>query len=400
MKIASTLSSAVLLTVLVVPAWGDVPSLTTDQQEQISHCEIMAQAVQKFAEARDQHLSKPDAFKTVTHGKTDVPGSLVDETLQWAFDHPHEQPETASDHFQERCELDVMDMMSPIVEVQIQSDAEACQHQHDGKPDEIRACIDGKLSAIVAAGGVPAPAPAAVTALTSVVAAAPSSATAPVIESAQTPEASLSAVASAPVPAGESAPTPTVASAPAPAPRPVAAAPMPAAVKPAAVAHTAPVPSVATARPPSQQSIGKLELGMSMAEAARDFDTYGDRDTDADGSPTVSYMVSDDHGYVVLLTEPGKPDTVYGIEIHGGADAKLDPVMGVRLGDGALSLMTHIGEPNSRTPIPHSDNTLWNYDDRNYSFEVSSGGDVITIRIEGYTGLAAPTEAPAAATSP
>jgi hypothetical protein len=150
----------------------------------------------------------------------------------------------------------------------------------------------------------------------------------------------------------------------------------------------------------SLSGIGKLSIGMSMADAAKAMGFHGDEETDAQGNPARSFMISDGHGYIELLTESGKPDVVYGIEYHGGADAKVAPILGVNLGDDAAAVLSHVGEPTSRDPEP-LDRTLWAYQGRNYSFEISSGGDLITVRIVGYDGLSTPSSEPAdAATSP
>jgi hypothetical protein len=110
-------------------------------------------------------------------------------------------------------------------------------------------------------------------------------------------------------------------------------------------------------------------------------------------------MISDGHAYIELLTESGKPDVVYGIEYHGGADAKVPPILGVNLGDDASAVLSHVGEPSSRSAAP-LDRTLWVYEGRNYSFEISSGGDLITVRIVGYVGLSTePSGSPGNASS-
>lgn len=312
-KFALTLVSAAVLVAAAIPADA---APTPEQQQEIADCGTMAKAVLLFAEARDQGLSRDDAFKSVTHGEsTAVPGSTVDKTLQWAYDHPGEPPEAAAGHFHARCMLDALDMLTPTAEAKVQADVDGCQKDNAGRPELVRYCIDGKTKAIVDAGGVPEPAPAGSTA--------------------------------------------------------------PAAAK------------VARLRPPSLNGIGKVTLGMSVADAKKTFGYGGDQDVDDQGAPEFTYMISHDHGFTVILTAPGKPGEVYGVQINGGADVDMDPILGVRLGDSSFSLLTKIGPPTSKTPIPGSDNTLWSYDDRNYSFIISSGGDLIGIRVYGYTGLPA-----------
>jgi hypothetical protein len=138
--------------------------------------------------------------------------------------------------------------------------------------------------------------------------------------------------------------------------------------------------------PASLAGIGKLSIGMSMDDAAKAMHSYGQDDTDQYGNPARTFLISDGHGYIELTTEAGKPDVVYGIEYHGGADAKVAPILGVHLGDGAAQVLTQVGQPTNRSQVL-DERTLWSYAGRNYSFELSSGGDLITIRIAGYDGL-------------
>jgi hypothetical protein len=314
MKITLTLLCAAVLAAASIPALADP---TPEQQKEIADCGTMSKAVLLFAESRDQGMSKDAAFKSVTHGEgAAVPGSPVDQTMQWAYSHPEEPPEAATGHFYARCVLTALDLLTPTAEAQIQADVDGCQKGNVGRAELVRYCIDDKTKAIVDAGGVPEPAP----------------------------------------PAGTA----------------------PSAAK---VAHL---------RPPSLTGIGKVTLGMSVADAKKTFGYSGDRDLDDQGAPEYTYMISHDHGFMVVLTAPGQPDQVYGVQINGGADVDMEPIMGIRLGDSSFSLLTKIGEPTGKTPIPNSDNTLWTYDDRNYSFIVSSGGDLICIRVYGYTGLPTP----------
>jgi hypothetical protein len=532
------------------------PIPNTEQRHFINDCAVMSQAVLEFAKARDQGMAKMDAFTYVTRGQAKYdPGSQVDQTLQWAFDHADEDPITTAAHFHGHCTLDAWELLTPISEKELTTSVQDCQHDHAGKPDQIRACIDSKITAMLASAnalnntpeetdvavapppepqrplrtaaapqpkaiapvGSPPPAivlpatqlaaaappvtqaprvamaslpagapvapvgsppPAIVLPATQVAAAAPSAVQVPTVAMAPMPAgAPVTPVGSPPpaivlpatqvaatapsavqvptvamtsVPAGApvtpvaspppaivlpatqvaAAPPPVtqaptvamatvpaaapvapvsapqftppepvqVASAPAPAlplpaptpaapasaPQVVAAAPAPA----SAPASSAAVPqlAVASSGPASLAGIGKLSIGMSMDDAAKVMQSYGQDDTDANGNPARTFLISNGHGYIELTTEPGKPEVVYGIEYHGGADAKVPPILGVHLGDGAADVLTHVGQPSNRSQVL-DERTLWSYAGRNYSFELSSGGDLITIRIAGYDGL-------------
>src|SRR5690242_17059095 len=137
-------------------------------------------------------------------------------------------------------------------------------------------------------------------------------------------------VAQAPAPVVVPAPAPAVIPAPAPV---IARASVPVQTPAAAPAQAAAQPQLAVLSPPSLAGVGKLQLGMAMTDAMHTFHSFGEADRDEFGAETQTFLISDGHGYVVLLTEKGKPQTLYGIEYHGGADADTAPtIMGVRLG--------------------------------------------------------------------
>jgi len=245
-----SLATSVVTLLLMAAAITTQAAPTPEQQNQIENCKILSGAVFEFAEARDHKQSKMDAFKNVTHGQSYVPGSLLDETLQWAFAHADEQPDTSSAHFYGRCVLDAYEVLNPDSEGELDVSAMACQQAHPGAPDAVRDCIDttahdivarvqsAAQTAVAAAASSAAPAAATVTAAVQ----APSSAT--VVASAPPP-----AVASTP-PSAPAAPNPVPVATPAiettaPVAAPVAAAPapvMPVAAPAASVAQSAPMP--------------------------------------------------------------------------------------------------------------------------------------------------------------
>lgn len=272
MKTVSACFGALLLALSTSLAQA-APAPTQAQKDQVENCKILSGAVFQFAEARDKKQPKMDAFKNVTHGQNYVPGSLLDETLQWAYAHPDEQPDTASGHFYARCVLDAYDARNPDTEGALDLAAVSCQQVHKGAPDAIRDCIDDRTqdlianpqSAIAAATSVPpavatavAAAPASPAATAAAVAAAPVPA-APLATTsvAVTPQAAAPASAMpiapvVPVPgpgiaAAAAPPAPPVPAAPAPVPQPAA----PVAVTPVAVSQpTAPAPASPVSVPP------------------------------------------------------------------------------------------------------------------------------------------------------
>ena len=266
MKTAFTCFAAVLLATAALPAHSDP---TPEQRTQLENCKIMSGAVFQFAKARDRKQSKMDAFKDVTHGQPYVPGSLLDETLQWAYAHPEEQPDTASGHFYGRCVLDTYDARSPDTEGELDVAALGCQKGHAGTPDAVRDCIEDKTQDIVtrtqtalAAAATTAPAAATavavmpvLTATTVVAQATPAPAPAPPpVQVTPAPVTAVSVPVAKPV-------LETTASAAGP--QAVASAPELPAATPAASARVAPAPQVLPAGP----AISAPEPVVAMAPA-------------------------------------------------------------------------------------------------------------------------------------
>jgi hypothetical protein len=124
-----------------------------------------------------------------------------------------------------------------------------------------------------------------------------------------------------------------------------------------------------------------------MEDALKVSGSPGETGKDEHGAITHRYLVGGGHANLTLLAAPFRPDYLYGVQVTGTPDAALAPVAGVHLGDTAYDVLNRLGEPTSRQPVPDKDRTLWVYEGRNYSFELSSGGDVLTIRIYGYAGV-------------
>ncbi len=145
--------------------------------------------------------------------------------------------------------------------------------------------------------------------------------------------------------------------------------------------------SVSSTVQPSQVGIGNITLGMPLDKAMAAFGSPGKIGTDDKGAAYHMYPLTAAGGYTVLMTATFRPAYVYGVQVTGGADVKMDPVMGVRLGDTGQDVLAHVGAPTSKEPVAGMDRTLWSYDNRNYSFEVDSSGHLVSILVYGYDGV-------------
>jgi len=267
------LSAAVTSLALAFGA-SAAPAPTQAQKDQVENCKILSGAVFEFAEARDKKQPKMDAFKSVTHGQNYVPGSLLDETLQWAYAHPDEQPDTASGHFYARCVLDAYDARNPDSEGALDLAAVSCQQAHNGAPDAIRDCIDSKTQDLIAnpqsaIAAVTSAAPAAATAVVAAQAPPPATATAVAAAPPPAPAAPQSAPAAAPLVA-----TPAVVATPqAAAPTliapvvPISGPGIAAASVPPAPPIAAPAPTVAVPPPSAPAAVTPVAVTQPIAPA-------------------------------------------------------------------------------------------------------------------------------------
>ena len=152
---------------------------------------------------------------------------------------------------------------------------------------------------------------------------------------------------------------------------------------------TTAAPQTATQPPPSMSGLGPFSLGMPMDAALKKISVPTQDGKDEHGGTYHAFQVSQAGGYMAVMSAPFRPAYVYGIQISGGSDVKMDPVLGVKLGDTAEAILTHVGEPSDKMPEPDMGRDLWTYDGRNYSFETDSTGHLVSILVYGYEGIVA-----------
>jgi hypothetical protein len=153
------------------------------------------------------------------------------------------------------------------------------------------------------------------------------------------------------------------------------------------VSAAATAPAVSSVAQQSQVGIGNITLGMPLDKVVAALGSSGQLGTDDKGAAYHAYPLTKSGGYMVLMTATFRPAYVYGIQMAGGSDVKMDPIMGVRLGDTEKAVLEHVGEPTSKEPVAGMSRNLWNYAGRNYSFEVDSSGHLVSILVYGYEGV-------------
>ena len=144
-------------------------------------------------------------------------------------------------------------------------------------------------------------------------------------------------------------------------------------------------PELPKVAPPSFTGIGEFSLGMPIAPLVAKLGTADHSGKDSHGGVFHAFKIKG--GYMVLLTAPGQPDIVYGVQITGDEKVDMAPFGGVRLGDREDVLRAHFGLPDQKLKETGNDLTLWTYAGRNYSFETTSDKMLASIQIYGYEGL-------------
>ncbi len=144
-------------------------------------------------------------------------------------------------------------------------------------------------------------------------------------------------------------------------------------------------PELPKVAPPSFTGIGEFSLGMPIAPLVAKLGAADNPGKDSHGGVFHAFKIKG--GYMVLLTAPGQPGTVYGVQITGGAEVEMAPFGGVRLGDREDVLRARFGLPTQKLKETGNDLTLWTYAGRNYSFETTSDKMLASIQIYGYEGL-------------
>jgi len=156
-------------------------------------------------------------------------------------------------------------------------------------------------------------------------------------------------------------------------------------VKPQQAVSTTAQPATPEA-PPSLFGLGQFGLGTVIDDDMKTITVPIKTGLDEHGGTYRAFQVSQSGGYMVVLSAPFRPAYVYGIQISGGLDVVMTPVLGVSLGDSEDDLLEHVGIPTSKIKEADIDRTLWKYSGRNYSFETDSSGHLVSILIYGYEG--------------
>lgn len=142
------------------------------------------------------------------------------------------------------------------------------------------------------------------------------------------------------------------------------------------------------AAPPSQVELNGFLLGQHVGTVSATFGEPAVVQESPDGwVDRVYYTDSTQSAYMVFGFTPDRPDYVAAIQLTGRRSADQLPFLGLFLGDSMQAVEDRLGPATDRVVLPDWPADRLEYDGRNYSVEVDSGGVLLSIRIQGYAGL-------------
>lgn len=145
--------------------------------------------------------------------------------------------------------------------------------------------------------------------------------------------------------------------------------------------------SPVSAAAPSVVSLGNIKLGMPKAALVAKFGEPMDVRRMEDGSEHYIFGLDRESGaHMVASFTSAWPNNVAGIQISSGKAADVDLLHGLKLGSSADEVREAIGAPNHTRQAGIGNRQLWQYADRNYSFEISPAVGLLSARISSFDG--------------
>ncbi len=140
------------------------------------------------------------------------------------------------------------------------------------------------------------------------------------------------------------------------------------------------------AQVPSQRELNGFVIGQHRDVLEKWGEPYDEMETD-DGWQYLAYKVSEEPFVYMLFKFPEDDlEHMTSIQITGEPSPGMAPFMGVRLGMPAAEVRRIFGEPGEKRMLTDPPVEVWEYEDRNYSFEMDEG-KLYSIQIFGDQGF-------------
>lgn len=144
-----------------------------------------------------------------------------------------------------------------------------------------------------------------------------------------------------------------------------------------------------SAQVPSQRELNGFVIGQHRAVLEKWGEPYDEMETD-DGWQYVAYLVSEEpFAYMTFKFPEDDLDHMVSIQITGDPSPTMAPFIGLRLGMLAAEVRRIFGAPGETRMLTDPPVEVWEYEDRNYSFEMDEG-KLFSVQIFGDQGFTAP----------
>ncbi len=150
-------------------------------------------------------------------------------------------------------------------------------------------------------------------------------------------------------------------------------------------------PRWGAAQSPSQRELNGFVIGQHRDVLEGAFgDPYNERKTD-DGWVYRTYLLRDEPpAYMTFKFPSDDLDHFISVQIAGDRSTPMMPFAGVSLGAPAADVRRTIGRPSEKRRLADPPVEVWEYENRNYSFEIEAGKGLVSIQIFGYEGFGEP----------
>lgn len=147
-------------------------------------------------------------------------------------------------------------------------------------------------------------------------------------------------------------------------------------------------PGQADPMAPSQYELNGFLLGQHIRAIEHELGSpYQQRKSDDQWVSRI-YIIDRPHeAYMVFEFTPDRPDHTVTVQVTGDSGTAMVPFLGLVLGSDTAMVRRHAGPPTSVRQETDPVLTLWQYADRNYSFEFTPAGRLYSIRIMGWDGF-------------
>jgi hypothetical protein len=146
---------------------------------------------------------------------------------------------------------------------------------------------------------------------------------------------------------------------------------------------------------PSQRELNGFVIGQHRNALKEAFGKPYNESKTPDGWVYLTYILRDKpFAYMTFKFPSDDLDHFISVQIAGDRGTAMAPFAGVSLGASADDVNRKIGRPSKTRRLADPPVEVWEYENRNYSFEFGAGKKLVSIQIFGFDGFAEPPRWP------